>query len=233
MDNITNSNNNKSFKKTKDILKQFGIIILYFALNLLLVPIFQKGILSKNFYIANTTYLLVELIILTIFIFIFRKTLIPEFYEFKKNGKKLIKDNYKYYLYGLLIMFVSNLIISSFIDMPTNEELNRKILFELPIYSVISIAIIAPIVEEAMTRIILKDTFKHEFIYYLLSGLIFGSLHMLASESIKELFYIIPYGALGFVFAMIYKKTNNVWTNIFFHALHNTIALLLIFLVGA
>ena len=93
--------------------------------------------------------------------------------------------------------------------------------------------IISPIVEELMTRTILKDAFKHQIVYILLSGLIFGSLHMISiGNNFFQLLFVIPYSALGCAFAKIYADSNNIWTNIFFHSLHNLICILLIFIGG-
>ena len=211
-------------------LKQLLIIFLYLGTSITLQLTFKDYILNKNVYLSTFANLWVELIILTIFILIFRKYLIPDFDDFKINSKKYIKKYYKYWLIGLAVMMVSNVIISFFHTMSTNEELNREYLFELPFYSIIATTIFAPIIEEAMTRILFKDTFKNNMIYYTLSGLIFGGLHLLSATSLIEILYIIPYGALGFAFAYIYKHSNNIWTNIFFHFLHNLIAITIIFL---
>ena len=93
--------------------------------------------------------------------------------------------------------------------------------------------IIGPITEEVMMRIILKEHFS-KISYILLSGLLFGLLHVVfsLSNNLLELLYIIPYGALGCALASIYYKTDNIWTNITFHALHNTICILIL-LIGA
>lgn len=223
------NNFNKIKQITIDFLKQFFIIIIYLFIVITLQLIFKKALISSNIFIMNISNLTIELITLTIFILIFRNYLAPDYYDFKKNGHKYLKKYYRYYLIGLVIMIISNIIISSFVTTSTNEELNRFYLKELPIYSILSIVVMAPIIEECLTRIILKDTFKTSFLFYLFSGLIFGSLHLLSASSLNEIFYIIPYGALGFVFAMMYKKSNNIWTNIFFHSLHNFIAIMIIF----
>lgn len=216
--------------KFEDFFKQFMIIILYIMLIVLLQAIFYKDLNNSSLIIQNLVNILIYLIMLIVFLIIFRKKIIPDFYDFKKNGKKYIKDTYYYWLIGLVIMLVSNLIISSFIGMPQNEESNRELLSKLPVYSIMSVLVFAPIIEELMTRVILKDTFKHPYIYIVLSGLIFGSLHIISSNNIYELFYIIPYGVLGCAFAKIYYETNNVWSNIFFHSFHNLISVLIIFL---
>ena len=218
-------------QKINLIVKQFLIILLYLGLILTLELMFYKLITSKNFYISNLSYLLIDLIVLIVFLLIFRKTIIPDFKNLKKNKNQYIYKYSKYYLIGLLIMITSNGIINSFIGMPINEQGNREILVSLPIYSLISMIIISPIVEELMTRVYLKDAFKHHIIYIILSGLIFGGLHMLSiGNDLWQLLYIIPYGALGCALAKIYDDSNNIWVNIFFHSLHNLICILLIFI---
>jgi len=219
-------------KKFYSFLKQIGIILLYFILYIALQLYFLKDIHYGNLIITNLCYITIELIILTTFIFIFRKYVIPDLYDFKKSYKKYLNDNFIYYFIGLAVMVISNLIISSFIGLPNNEEANRTILEQLPIYSCIAMVIFAPIIEELMTRVLLKDTFKNKYIYFLFSGLIFGALHLTSITNKLEILYLLPYGALGFVFAMMYNKSNNIWTNITYHALHNFIAIALLFIGG-
>ena len=222
IDNVSN--------KLSLLLKQLLIIILYIGLTLLLSSLFLNLLKSNNFYIANLTYVLMDLITLIVFLLIFRKTIIPSFDDFKKNKSEYFNKYFKYWLIGLMIMVISNGIISTFIGMPSNEAGNREILMELPIYSLLSMIIISPIIEELMTRVILKDAFKHQIFYIVLSGLIFGLLHMMANQSALEFFYLIPYSALGMAFAKMYYDSNNVWINIFFHSFHNFICILIIFI---
>jgi len=173
---------------------------------------------------------LMDLIIVTIFIILFRKIIIPDFYDFKKNIKNYLTKYYIYWFIGLAIMVYSNLIISHFIGMPSNEEGNLLLIDKMPIYMIFATTIMAPINEELMTRVILKDISKKPYVYIILSGLIFGSLHLLNMTNILEIFYVISYSALGSVFAYMYYKSNNIWINISFHAIHNSLALLLIFI---
>ena len=221
---------NRIFTFIRSLFKQFFIILLYLVIVIGLQLLLYRYLDCSNPILEGSAYLFIELFTMMIFIIIFRKILIPDIIDFKKNGKQYIKDNYKYWLYGLLVMAISNIIISYFIGLATNEASNRDMLVSIPIFSIISMVVCAPVVEELMTRVILKDKVSN-IVYYSLSGLIFGSLHLLSATNLNEVFYVIPYGALGFAFAVIYKKSNNVCTNIFFHALHNSIAVLLI-LIG-
>ncbi|MBE6156163.1 MAG: CPBP family intramembrane metalloprotease [Firmicutes bacterium] len=220
------------FHKIIAFIKQISIVFFYFIVVVSLQLTFKRDVMSSNTWIANISSIFIELIVLTIFIFIFRKTIIPDYYEFKKNGKNYIKKSAIFWILGLIIMIISNLILSNFIGTSVNEELNQNLLERMPIYSSITMIIVAPIVEELITRVILKDTFKRPTFYVLTSGLIFGALHLFNITSLEEIFYIIPYGALGCSFSFIYYKTKNIWTSISFHSIHNAIALLLFFIGG-
>ena len=214
----------------KSFFKGIFYIFLYFIITVLIYLLFGNEIYNTNdLFLANIATIVADLTIVFIFIIIFRKTIIPDFNDFKKNYKKYIKDNIQYWLIGLFLMIISNILISFLVEMPTNEEVNRELLFNSTIPSIISMVIVAPILEELITRKSFKDVFKNQYIYIFISGLIFGSLHLLVAESLIECLYIIPYGVLGCAFAKIYYNTNNIWSNIFFHALHNFIAILLIF----
>lgn len=219
-------------KILKDILKQIGIIIIYFALNIVVSNVFLKNTNPDNSLESNLLYILSELIVLTSFIIIFRKKLIPDYYDFKKNYKKYLKKYLSYWLIGLVIMVISNNIIATFISLPTNEEQVRLIFSYMPIYYFFMAVIAAPITEELLTRSILKDTFKNPYIFYIISALLFAFLHLVIAKSIYELFYLIPYGTLGFAFAKMHYESNNIWTDIFFHSLHNLIATIIIFLIS-
>lgn len=217
-------------KKIKSFFQGIFDIILYFLITILIYGIFSREIYSvNNLFLSNIAILVADLTILFIFIIIFRKTLIPDFNDFKKNWKKYLKDNAKYWLIGLGLMLISNILISFLVEMPTNEAVNRESLFNTTIPSIISMIVVAPIIEELITRKNFKDAFKNQYIFVFLSGLIFGALHLLVAESLLECLYVIPYGVLGCAFAKIYYNTDNIWSSIFFHFLHNLLAILIIF----
>ena len=101
------------------------------------------------------------------------------------------------------------------------------------IISIITIGILAPIIEELTFRKAFKDIFKNKWLFILGSGLIFGALHVVLSlNSPWDLFLIIPYSSLGIAFGYTYYKTDNIYTSIIMHVFHNT-ALTIISIVGA
>ena len=220
--------------KIKIFFIGLGYIFLYFILSIGLQDMFYNDISNKtNPFLSNAAMIFTDLIVLLIFIIIFRKTLIPDYYDFKKNFKNYLKNNYHYWLIGLGIMIITNNLINIvFNKLPSNETNNIQFLEAFPISAIISFLIFAPIIEELITKVMFKKSFKNEYIFIIFAGLIFGSLHILSANSIIECLYIIPYGALSCAFAKMYSKTNNIWTGIFFHSMHNLLALIIIIIGG-
>ncbi len=166
---------------------------------------------------------------------IFRKTLIEDFKKFKSNFKSNIKYSFRYWLIGIGIMMISNIIINVIImngQIAANEQINRELLLSEPLYVIISSLIFAPFVEELVYRLSLKHIIGGKY-FPIISALLFGFCHILVNvNSITEFIYIIPYGALGYCFALMYKKTDSIWSSIFMHFIHNLVACSLILLIS-
>ena len=94
---------------------------------------------------------------------------------------------------------------------------------QAPILSFISASFIAPFLEEMLFRKSLGDIFKNKKVMIFMCGFIFGLLHVIFSiKTPWDLLYIIPYGALGFAFAITISKTDNVFVPMTFHIIHNS-----------
>ena len=125
---------------------------------------------------------------------------------------------------------LSNLIIIKFIPgaKATNEEGVQNIIKTIPLLSFISVGILGPIIEEFTFRKAFYDMFKNKYLFVLVSGSIFGLMHVIFSiNSGWDLFYVIPYAALGFSFAFMYVKTDNLFTSMIMHIIHNSILTLM------
>lgn len=214
----------------KDIIKEIGIIFLYIFIVLSLNFIINK----RNNVIFTLSSLLVDLITLIIFLFIFRKAIFLQLKDFKENGFKYIKKYFIFYLISIIIMVVSSNIINRFYILPNNELINQEYILKYPFYATVSLLFISPIIEELIFRVTLKNTFKHQSIYILITSLLFSSLHVLNSligGNVYEILYLIPYAAVGVSLSYMYIKSDNIWTSITFHSIHNLLCLL-IFLGG-
>jgi len=176
----------------------------------------------------------VDVIPLIVLLIIFRKKLIEDFKIFRKNYKSYFEKYFKYWVLGIGLMAVSNVLISLITkdSVGNNEELIRDVVKVLPIYSIITTCIVAPLAEELMYRKTIKDIFKKKWLSIIMSGLIFGLAHVIGTyDNIKDLLYVIPYGILGSVFMYIYYKSENIYTTIFIHFIHNSL-LLTIYIVS-
>ena len=183
-----------------------------------------------------------DLIYLLIIFIIYRKDIIKDFKDLKNNFSKIFSLSFKYYLIGLFLMITSNLFITLIFSNATanNEEMIREYIDLYPLYMLFSVSIHAPFTEEILFRKAIHDCFKpykenkfNKYFYIILSGLIFASLHVVGlSDKIVDYIYIIPYLALGIAFAALYKKSNNIFSTIMMHSIHNTVTILLYILVG-
>lgn len=225
--------------KIKEIIKFILIFLLYLLYSDIIIIILTKlgvniKVLPNNLKIAIMFLINLSLMIM-LFIF-YSKSIKENLKDLKLNFKSYIKDNFKYYVIGLLIMIISNIIISFFIEgNSTNETLIREYINIMPIYMIFSSCIYAPFTEEMVFRKSLRNCFNNKVLYILLSGLIFGSMHLLSASSIVELVFLIPYSALGCAFAYMYSKTDNIFVPMSFHMMHNTIIVLnyiLVFVIG-
>ena len=196
---------------------------------------FTKNTLILYTFICDLIYML------TIFL-IYKKDITKDFKDLKNNFRKLFELSFKYYLIGLLLMITSNLIISLVFSSANanNEEIIREYIDLYPLYMLFSVSIHAPFVEEMIFRKAIHDCFKpykennfNKYFYIILSGFIFAGLHVVGlSDNLIDYIYIIPYLSLGFAFASLYQKSNNIFSTIMMHFLHNTITILLYLLVG-
>lgn len=221
--------------KIINIIKSISLILL-----ILIFPIIFLSILNIDITtITDKEYLLYltisNLILLIIFFIIYRKTLIEDFKKYIKNFNTNIEQSIKYWLIGFIIMIVSNLIITNILNKPLagNEQEVRNYINISPLLMIFNTVIYAPLTEELAFRKSIKDIIKNKWIYILTSGLIFGMLHISSYiTSWTDLIYLIPYSSLGISFALLYHKTNNIYSTITIHTLHNLLAISL-YLIGA
>ena len=220
--------------KIKNILKSAGIILLLLTFSSLFFIIFNidKNTITDKEYLIY--YTISNLILLGIFIYIYRKTLIKDLSFFKKNFPSNLFNSFKYWLLGFSIMFISNLIITHILKMSiaNNEIAVRNYINISPLLMIFNTCIYSPIAEELVFRKNIKDCTNNKWIYILVSGLLFSLLHIINYiNSPLSLLYLIPYGSLGIIFSYLYYKTDNIYSTITIHAIHNILAII-IYLLG-
>lgn len=173
---------------------------------------------------------------------VYKNKIINDFKKFKKGFRDNFDLSFKYYFIGVIIMVLSNLIITLFFNQATagNEDAVRSLIDQAPLYMIFSVSIYAPFAEELIFRHSIKDCFKGSgknkflsYLYIFTSGFIFAGMHIFGQTTgALDYLYIIPYMSLGLSFAALYRKTDNIWSSISMHALHNTVTVILYFMSG-
>lgn len=220
-----------SFAKNKrfsNIIKGLCVVIIYFFVSFcgsFILDLFNLNFnnmttLSKEFY-----SLTLEISMLTLFFIIFYNEFSNALVDLKKNHWKYFSKYFKYYLFALIIMMVSNVLIMALGGQMANNETAIRDNFEVaPIYTFCSAVFLAPILEETVFRLAFRSIIKNDVLFILFSGLIFGSLHLIAGISIMFLpLYLLSYSIFGLVFAYILTKTNNIFVSAGLHTMHNGI----------
>ncbi len=213
-------------KKTKiTYLKAFVLITMFIAI----MFIFPKF----SFFNKIPTYL--------IYVFIFLLVLLLNFKELKNNFLIFIK-NFKVYLpfvikrylimlgimviVALPIVYLNNGVISS------NQTLINEMFVSVPVFTFLLSVIYAPFVEESIFRLSIKKFFNNKIAFVLVSGILFGCLHMIDKfTSFYDLLYIFQYSSLGICLAIAYYDSKNIFVSISMHFIQNFLAAILVLLV--
>lgn len=205
-----------------------GLVLLDVFYSYTVVLFFKKfGIDINSFSLVNkcAALIIIDITFMFILYLIFRKELNREFSRYVKNFNKYFSFGFKWWIIGLIVMMGSNFIIQSVfgVSTATNENYVQDALSKMPVYIVFSSCIMAPFAEELIFRKALRKMFNNDFLFIVMSGIIFGFVHNVSSIGSMQMLYIIPYGVFGAVFGYIYVKTNTIFTSMTFHFIHNSI----------
>ncbi len=228
-------NKNKIFL----ILKSISLMLLLLIWGYFIIIIFQIFGIKINNLPKNHKIIFQFMSDITFIIFllsIYKKDIIKDFKNyFNKKIFNNIELSLKYWLVGVSIMYISNIIISLIIPntISTNETLVREMINKYPIFMAFELSIYAPITEEIIFRKSIREYCNNKYLYIILTGLIFGGVHIISSlTSPIYLLFLIPYSALGIALGALYYKSNNLFSTIVVHSIHNTISLILLLTVG-
>lgn len=219
-------------KRLIQILKGIITILLFFASSYIqIIPIHLFNIDINNYtehelVIVNT---FTDIILLVLLILIYFKDLKEELRLFKNNLKENLDIGFKYWTIGIILMCVSNILINFLTPLSnsSNEEAVQTMISSAPYLMLLTAGIIAPIIEELTFRKGINQIIKSKWLFPIISGLIFGYLHVASSSNPLELLYIIPYGGLGFFLALSYSESKSIFTPISMHIMHNTLLVLI------
>lgn len=214
-------------KKPWLYFRSFFTILLFFCSNYFAkIPIFLFKINTET--MSKQTSVLLALFsnfcLVLVLLLIYRKDLKVEWHRFKDKKLENLDIGFKYWVIGLLCMIASNLLLQFLTSngVAENEQVVQSMIEIAPWAMLINAGLFAPITEEITFRKTFKDCISHPLVFTLVSGIIFGGLHVISASSFTEFLYIIPYSSLGIAFAYMYVKTNTVFTSMTMHLIHNT-----------
>lgn len=224
----------KMKEKVISIVKAIGLFTLFFTLSTMLVMIFNIDVNSFSDLDYVIYSLVCDVIFLIAVVLCYNKTLRKDFKPFFKDFGKNFEEAFKYYLVGVGVMIFSNLIITLIFSggLSSNESTVRSYIETAPLLMFFEISLYAPLAEELLFRKSIRECISNKWLYIFVSGFIFGALHVVGTGGLIGLLYLIPYCSLGFAFAYMYTKTDNIYSSISMHFMHNTLTLVLL-LIGA
>lgn len=210
----------------KKIVLAIILLLVYFSQFLWSGLIVKTG-LSK-LLIGAIFYIMMIILSLTIFRDLFTENFRVFKNSFKTYFNNLIGTIGKFYLVYFLIAMVTVFLAKA------DTSVNQSNVEALPIWYSFPLAVIyAPIVEESLFRGCIRRFIKNDKLFIVVSAITFGLLHTLFTELniFNAIVLAIPYMTIGGFLAYLYKKTNNMFTNMSFHAFHNTMAMIITILI--
>ncbi len=180
-------------------------------------------------HLEKTYKYLLYLFMFTLLLVVFYKDLKRDIKYFFKYFREYNSYVFKMYLFSLLFILILTIAIriTVNIDTSTNQAELTKQFSETPILIGLLSIIYAPFVEEILFRGIIRKFINNKYLFIIISGLLFGVAHVIDDfKSIGELLYVFVYGSLGSFLAVVYTKTNNIFTNMYFHFIQNTLAII-------
>ena len=176
--------------RVTDILKLLICFVVFFCIgdiSSFILRIF--GIDMNNFSTGGiiTYQFIVSLIMFILLLILYYKKFKEDFIKFKENTKDninyIIKAFIIFMILKYLVGFVSIIILmifgydtSSFNS--ANQELIESFVRLYPIIMIISSAFLAPMYEEGIFRLGIKSVIKNKWLFIIISGLIFGLMHI-------------------------------------------------------
>lgn len=152
------------------------------------------------------------------------------------------KENMKFSLYLIVAILMINMLLSIVVSTLTqtgnsvNQEDIRHASTLLPLMTLLSTCVFAPIIEEAVFRVGVFSCLRARFGFWLsaiLSSLLFGFIHVadsLFNGNLIDVSYLLVYAGIGMVLAYGYEKRATCMVPCIVHAGNNIISMLFLLL---
>ena len=191
-----------------------------------LSPLLLSDIHVENEYIAafiECFYYLTSMVMAELVIFKERR---KNYRCFKKRTKRYIVLIFT----SITICFAGQLLLAIISNkVAKGSSTNQESVLGMPLGIILILACVySPVVEETIFRYALRKIIKNELAFILISGIVFGSVHVLSSISSHTFLEVVAYGiphlGVGLYLAYIYASTNSLETCIITHRGINLLA---------
>lgn len=209
----------------KDFIKSL-ILICFFMIIMFILPMFD--------FFKNIPMYLVYLFIFMIVLLTNFTYLKNDFKVFIKNIKSYLPFIIKRYLImlGCMVIVAIPIVFLNNGNVSSNQQVLNTMFKKIPVLMLVLSCFYAPFVEENIFRLSLSKIFKNKTLFIIISGVLFGTLHMIDKfTSFYDLLYIFQYSALGICLAKAYSDSKNIFVSISMHFIQNFIAALLVLLL--
>ena len=157
---------NKKINNFMLFIGLFFMDLLYSSLVVALLQIAGINIMKMSLSMKYMSLILIDISFMLILYFIYRKDINNEFRSYFRSFKKYFTFGFKFWLLGLVLMIVSNLIIQHVYPVgASNEEAVQESLKMFPVYTVFASCIFAPFVEEVIFRKCLGKVFNNDILF--------------------------------------------------------------------
>lgn len=229
-------------EKIYNLLKLLLCFILFFCIGDVfsyVLGIFDIDVTKFNNKTLVIYQFIMSFIIFIVLFFIYKKIIKKDYKSFRKEKNKnityIIKMFVIFMIVKYLVSFISVLIMT-LLNFDTssmtsvNQNLIESYVKSSPILMLISTAILAPFYEEVLFRLGFKKVIKSKYVFVILSGMIFGLMHVFPLEEeiplMLGIMQSITYVTMGMFLSYVYYKTDNIFISIGIHFLNNLLSVL-------
>ncbi len=224
-----------------NILKLLICLVFFFSLNdisSLILKLLNINSLSNKENVILQFILSLVLVLFTTILYI--NTIKKDYKKLKNNLSKNISLIIKYFIIFTIlkysVSFLSVIILTIFKYDTTNIISNNQNLIQeyikaSPILMFISVSFLGPYYEEILFRLSFKKVITNKYLYIIISGTLFGLLHIFPlSDGITLILGIIQsisYVVMGIYFSYVYYKTDNIFISMGLHLLNNLLSVIM------
>ena len=229
--------------KIKKIDKFIIIMIVFFTLSSVInyiLGLFNVNIRSFSFTDLTLYDTLIEGVLLLVVYLVYNEYFKKDLFKLKGDHNlrnNLIKYNLLFWgikIFSAIIQVGLSLIFQVNVSGSENQEIITLLTNSAPLLMLIDSTFLAPIVEEGIFRLGLRKVISNNYVFCVMSALIFGFMHIFPTDVplLEAFISALPYVTMGALLAYIYVKTDNIWYTIIVHAINNLIGILLLIAIA-